>query len=134
MPLCEGHGENSGQICSSTRTKKCAEESAALQGEQAGVDLDVMVQLRLVQHSEHAPAGTGLEVFGAVEEPGDTGVEDGAGAHGTGLKRAEEGAAEEAVVAERGSSLAERNDFCVGGGVGGSEHLVVAAAQDFTGC
>ena len=58
-------------------------------------------------------------------------MEDGAGAHGAGLERAEERAAQQTIVVESEAGGAECDDFSVRGGIVGAEDLVVAGADDF---
>jgi hypothetical protein len=58
-------------------------------------------------------------------------VEDGSGAHGTGLECDVEGAVFEAVVAEIKAGLAEGDDLGVSGGVVVAEDTILTAADDF---
>ncbi len=74
--------------------------------------------------------GAGLGVAGAVDEAGEAGVDDGAGAHGAGFEGDVEGAIEETPVAEGLPGLAEGDDFGVGGGVVVEFAEVVSAADD----
>ncbi len=87
----------------------------------------------MVEDGEDAAAGTGFGVCGTVDEAGDACMKDGAGAHGAGLEGAEEGAPGKAVVAEGQGGGAEGDDLGVGGGIGGAEDLVVAAADNVAG-
>ena len=113
------------------------EPAAALLSEDAGGDLDAVVELRVIEDGENGAAGTGFEVRRGVDETRDAGVEDGAGAHGTGLEGADEGAAalgsQETIVAEGDAGGAKGDDLGVSRGIGGSEDLVVAAAKDSLG-
>src|SRR5947209_3527031 len=77
--------------------------------------------------------GAGFGVGAAVDEAGDAGVDDGAGTHGAGLERDDEGALEEPPVAYGSSGLSNGEDFGVGGGVAVGDAAVVAAADDLIG-
>jgi hypothetical protein len=121
-----------------TGAEEGSQESAALVGEDAGGDLDAVVECGVVHDGEDGAAGPGLGVGGGVDESGDAGVEDGSGAHGAGFEGDIEGAAlsgggEEAIVRERLSGCAEGNDLGVGGGVVVAEDAVVAGGEDLAG-
>ena len=117
--------------------EEVGEQGAALVGEEAGGEFDLVVELGVVHYGEDRAAGAGFGVGGPVDEAGYAGVEDGSGAHGTGFQGDVEGAAallgEDAVVGERLAGGAEGYDLGVGGGVGVAEDAVVAAADDFAG-
>ncbi len=114
--------------------EEVGEEGAALVGEQAGDDLDAVVELGVVHDAEDGAAGTGLGVGRGVDEAGDAGVEDGSGAHGAGFEGDVEGAAfvavDQAIVFEGAAGVAESDDLGVGGGVVVAEDAVLAAGDD----
>jgi len=105
-----------------------------------------MVESRVGEDFEAGADGAAFGVVGAVDEAGDAGLNDGAGAHAAGLDGDVKGGVGEAVVAEEASGLAEDDDFGVGGGVtiaggavaGTGEDLAVvdkdSADGDFAGC
>jgi hypothetical protein len=111
--------------------KKVGEHLAALFGQEAGDDLNFVVELRVVHNGENRAAGSGFGVGCSVDEAGDAGVEDGSGTHGTGFERGVEGAVFEAVVFECAASFAEGDYLGVGGGVAVAEDTVLASADDF---
>jgi hypothetical protein len=116
--------------------EEVGEEGAALFGEEAGDDLDFVVELGVVHDGEDGAAGAGFGVGCGVDEARDASMEDGAGTHGAGFEGDVEGAAlvifvEQAVVFEGAAGLAEGYDFGVGGGVVVAENAVLAAGDDF---
>ena len=115
-----------------TAAKKTGKQRAALVGEQTGMDLHTVIELRMVHHGEYRSAGPGLGVVGGVDEASDAGVKDGSGTHGAGLERGVKGAAFEAVVGEVTACFAEGDDLGVGGGVGVAENAVLASADDLS--
>jgi len=86
------------EILCASFDEKIGEEGAALFGEEAGDDLDFVVELRVVHDGEDRTAGSGFGVGGGVDEAGDAGVEDGSGTHGAGFEGGVEGAVFEAVI------------------------------------
>ena len=113
------------------------EERAALFGEEAGGDFDLVVELGVVEDAEDRTAGAGLGVGRGVDQACDAGVEDGAGAHGAGFEGDVEGAAlvfafliDQAIVGEGAGGVAESDDLCVGGGVVIAQDTVLAASDD----
>ena len=80
--------------------EEAGEEKGGLWGEEAGCKPHFVVEHGVVEDGEDRPAGPGFGVWGGVDEAGDAGVEEGAGAHGAGLEGGVEGAACEAVIAE----------------------------------
>ena len=78
--------------------EEIGEEGAALFGEEAGEEVESVVELGMVEDGEDGTAGSGFGVGGGVDEAGDAGVEDGSGAHGAGFEGGVEGAVFEAVV------------------------------------
>jgi hypothetical protein len=111
--------------------KEIGEHRATFFGEDAFGNFCAMVERGMVHDGEHGAAGAGLGVARGEDEARDARMEDGSGAHGAGLEGAEERAAEQAIVVECEASSAEGYDFRVGGGVVGTEDLIVADAEDF---
>jgi hypothetical protein len=111
--------------------EEVGEKGAALFGEEAGGDFDLVIELGVVHDGEDRAAGSGFGVGGGVDEAGDACVEDRSGAHGAGFECDVEGAVFEAVVAEIEAGLAEGDDLGVSGGVVVAEDTVLTAADDF---
>ena len=89
-----------------------------------------MVQARVVAQGEQRASGAGLGVGGAVDEAGDAGVDEGAGAHRAGLEGDVEGGAVDPPAAGAATGLAEGDDLGVAGGVGVGLAGVEADAGD----
>jgi hypothetical protein len=125
-----------GGLLTAALDEKVGKELAALFGQEARGDFDLVVELGVVHDGEDGAAGTGFGVGGGVDEALDTGVEDGSCAHGAGFEGDVEGTAffavagGEAVVLQGLASLAEGDYFCVGGGIVVAEDAVVAAGYD----
>ena len=103
---------------------------AAGVGEDPGDDVDPVIERRMVEGLHGRVDGAGLGLGGAVDEPGDAGVDERAGAHETGFDGNVERDPGEPVVAARARGGPERDDFGVGGGVGGADGVIEAAAED----
>src|SRR6267154_1733021 len=89
-----------------------------------------MVESRVGEDFEAGADGAAFGVVGAVDEAGDAGLNDGAGAHAAGLDGDVKGGVGEAVVAEEASGLAEDDDFGVGGGVTIAGGAVAGTGED----
>lgn len=116
-----------------THSKKIGEKLAAFLAEDAADQLEAVIEFWVVHHVEDGATGTGFGIGCAEDESCDSGVEDGAGAHGAGFERGVQGAAKEAVVGEGVAGFAESDDLGVCCGVGASEDAILAAGDDFTG-
>lgn len=81
--------------------EKLLEECLTLQFKEPAQHFNPMVQPALGGNVEDRPAGAGLGVPGAEDEPRDAGLYDGAGTHGTGLQ----GHVERGVSQTPGSQL-----------------------------
>jgi 23S rRNA pseudouridine2605 synthase len=88
---------------------------------------------RLLEKARAVDDGAALNVFGAEHHPADSGVADGAGAHGAGLQCHIESEAGQAVVAEPFGRLAQGQNLRMGGGVVGRDGGVVGRAQHLAG-
>jgi hypothetical protein len=89
-----------------------------------------MIEARLRKQIEYRSARAGLRVARPEHDAPDPRVQDGTGAHCTGLDRHEELAPWQAVVAERGTGLAQRRDLGVRRRVAPGDRRVAAAADD----
>jgi hypothetical protein len=93
----------------------------------------MMVEVRVGEDFEAGADGAGFGVVSAVDEAGDAGLDDGAGAHAAGLDGDVERGVGETVVAEKTRGLAQGNDFGVGGGVAIADGAVPATGEDLAG-
>lgn len=98
--------------------------------EDVGGDLGLVVEAGVLEEVEEGSGGAGFGVGGAVDEVGDAGVEDGAGAHGAGFEGDGEGAAEEAPGAEFLGGCADGDDLGVGCGIFVAFAAVLAGGED----
>lgn len=96
------------------------------------MDLDLVVELRVVHDGENRTASAGFGVGGGVDEARDASVDDGSGAHCAGLERDVECAIFDAVVSEMPACFAESDDLCVCCGIVVAEDAVLAVPYDFS--
>ena len=92
-----------------------------------------MVQRRVIHDGEHGPAGSRLGIARGEDQPADPSVQDGSGAHRAGLEGADEGAAQEAVVAQQAPGRAQGHNLCMSRRVVCAQNLVVAPPEHLTG-
>jgi hypothetical protein len=98
--------------------------------EHPGRNLDLVVQCRIVEHGHRRPHGTGPRLRRTVNESADAGVHQGTGAHQTRLDGDKQLSPGQAVIADRGRRVSQRDDFCVGGRVAAANRLIASAAND----
>src|SRR5690349_870659 len=72
---------------SAPRAEEAGEERTAFFSQQPGAELDGVVECRVIHHAQNRAARACLGIGRAIDETGDTGVENGSGAHGTRLQR-----------------------------------------------
>ena len=89
-----------------------------------------MVHARVVQDSNHRMHGARLGVVRTINEAPNPRVDERSGAHRARLNCSKQLAVAQAMIADRGSCLAERDDFGVGRGIGVREIAIVSAAND----
>ena len=109
--------------------EELAQQCPALVGQHAGADLRPVVQARLGKQIEHRSSRAALRVGRAVDDAVQPRVQDGAGAHGTGLQRGDQRAAIQSVVAQGLRRRAQGEHFGVGRRVVGADRGVVAGGD-----
>ena len=113
--------------------EKAAQQIAAFLAQNIPLTLEAMIEaLVRGQQVKDAAAGTALGIAGAVNDAGDAGMDEGTGAHGTGLEGDVEGGGGEAIVAGALTGGAQGANLGVGAGVMGGDGAVPARAQDLT--
>ena len=90
-----------------------------------------MVEAGVGAELEKGVDGAGFGVAAGVDEARETGLDEGAGAHGAGFEGDVHDAVEETPVVDGLASLAHGDDFGVGGGVVLGFAAVEAGADDF---
>src|SRR5229473_5682901 len=122
------------------------EDGGAVVGEDAGGDFDVMVEARVGEDFEAGADGAAFGIVGAVDEAGDTGLDDSARAHAAELDGDVERGIRKAVVAKKAGGFSQSNDFGVGRGVAIADGAVAGTGEnpavtdehgadgDFAGC
>jgi len=70
-------------------------------------------------------------VVGCVDQAGDAGLDDGAGAHGAGFERYVKSSFRETVVAKFFRGFTKHHDFCVRGRVAIANGAIAAASENF---
>jgi len=90
-----------------------------------------MVEARVREDFEAGADCAAFWVVGAVDEAGDTGLDDGAGAHAAGLDGDVERGVGEAVVAEQAGGFANDYHFRVCRGVTIANGAVAGTGEDF---
>ena len=109
------------------------EKLGAMVGHYAGGDLDSVIEADVGAELVEGLDGAGFGVGGAVDQAGDAGVDNGAGAHGAGFEGDGEGGVLETPVAQLAGGLADGEDFGVGGGVFVEDSAVVGGGDDSVG-
>jgi len=128
--------EDSGQQVSesarglTTFAEETAQEFGGFFGEDSLVNLHLVIELRMIEDREHRAGGACFGVGGGEDEAVEAGVDHGSGAHGAGLKRDIERAAEETIVTECGRCFAHGDDLGVGCWVCVAQDAVLASSDD----
>src|SRR5579862_970440 len=97
-----------------TAFKERLQQLGAAAGENSAAYLDLVVQLRMIQHLHRRTNGSRFRIVGAIDETADASMHHGAGAHGTRFNCNKQITAPQTVVAEVFTGLAQCDDFCVG--------------------
>jgi hypothetical protein len=90
-----------------------------------------MVEVRVREDLEAGADGAALGVVSTVDEARDTGLDDGACAHGAGLDGDVEDGVGEAIITKAASGFAKNDDFSVGGRVAIANGAIAGASEDF---
>ncbi len=106
------------------------EDGGAVVGEDAGGDFDVMVEARVGEDFEAGADGAAFGIVGAVDEAGDTGLDDSARAHAAELDGDVERGIRKAVVAKKACGFSQSNDFGVGRGVAIADGAVAGTGEN----
>jgi hypothetical protein len=106
------------------------DDSGAVGGQDAPGDFHLMVEARVGEDLEAGADGAALGVVGSVDEAGDAGLDDGAGAHAAGLDGDVEGSIRKAVIAKEAGGFAENDDFGMGGGVTIADRAVAGTGEN----
>ncbi len=83
----------------------------------------------MIEDGEHRPASAGFGIGSGKHKTVESRVNHGSGAHGAGLQRDIKRAAGEPVIAIGAGSLAQGDDFRVGGWVAVADHASSARAR-----
>ena len=107
------------------------EERGRCCGEWAAGYLDLVVELGIGEDIKAGAESAALGIVRGIDETGNAGLNDGAGAHGAGLEGDVESGAGEAIVVEETRGFADDDDFGVRGGVIVANGAIAGARQDF---
>src|SRR5216683_2973105 len=122
------------------------EDDGAVCGEDTGGDFHLMIKARVGEDFEAGADGAAFGIVGAVDEAGDTGLNDSARAHAAELDGDVERGIRKAVVAKKAGGFSQSNDFGVGRGVAIADGAVAGTGEnpavmdehgadgDFAGC
>jgi len=111
-------------------SEKRLDDGGAVGGEDAGSDFHMMVEVRVGQDFEAGADPATFGIVGAIDEPRDTSLDDGARAHAAGLDGDVERGISKAVVAKKAGGFAKGDDFGVSGGVAVADRAVTGKSED----
>jgi hypothetical protein len=97
----------------SPRTEKFLQEFPAPRSKHALANLDFVVQSGMIEDTQGRMYSTGLSIVGAVDQPANTRLHHGSGAHRARLNGDVQLAISKPVISDRGSSLAQSDDLGV---------------------
>ena len=106
------------------------EKGTGFAGEDPGGDLDLVVELGAGEEFEAGAEGAAFVVVGCEDQARDAGLNDGAGAHGAGLKGYVQSGFGQSVIAEFLRGFAQDYDFGVGGWIAVADGAIAAASED----
>jgi hypothetical protein len=107
------------------------DDGGAVGGEDTGGDFYLMIEAGVGEDFEAGTDGATFRIVGAVDEAGDAGLDDGAGAHAAGLDSDVERGISKTVVEKEAGGFAQDDDFGVGGGVAIADRAIASAGEDF---
>ena len=114
----------------SALAKETAQKLRRFVGQDAWLNLHLMVELRMVEDRKNRARRTCFWIGSGKNKPIEPRMNHGPGAHGTGLKGYEKRAAVEAVVAQSSSGSAQCHDFGVGCRVQIAQDAILTARND----
>ena len=112
-------------------SEKRLDDGGAVGGEDAGSDFHMMVEVRVGQDFEAGADPATFGIVGAIDEPRDTSLDDGARAHAAGLDGDVERGISKAVVAKKAGGFAKGDDFCMRRGIAVANGAIVSARKNF---
>jgi len=92
--------------------------------------VDGVIEFGMAEDFEAGPEGAAFRIVGGVDKPGNARQDNGSGAHGAGLESDVKSGAAKAVVVEKASTLADHDDFSVGGGIVVANGAIAGASED----
>src|SRR3984957_6978208 len=113
-----------------TTPKERLQQLRAASRQNSALNLDLMIQLRMIQDLHHRPHRAGLRIVGAIDEPLDAGMHHRTGAHSARLNCNKQIAVSQAVVTNGCTRLAQRNNLSVRGWVGVRDIAIPSPAND----
>jgi hypothetical protein len=105
------------------------QERSRVSGEDAGSDLDLMIQLGVGEQLEAGTESAAFGVVGGVDETGNPRLNDRTGAHGARFEGDVEDGASKAIVAEEARGFPKDDDFGVSGRVVIANSAIARACQ-----
>jgi len=90
----------------------------------------LVVEFGIREDLKAAAERAALRIICCINQPGDPRLNDGAGAHGAGLKSDVESGSRESVIAKKARALTNHQDFRVCGGVIITDGPVTGVGQD----
>jgi hypothetical protein len=111
--------------------EEALEKGTGFFGKEACGDCNLVVELGVGQDLKAGTEGAAFGVIGSVNQPGDTGLNNRARAHGAWLECHVERCFRQAVICDFSRSFAEDHDLCVGGWVTVADRTVAPTSQNF---
>jgi hypothetical protein len=102
----------------------------AAAGQHSAVNLDSVVQLRMIQDRNHRMHSASFGIVRAIHQALNSGMHHGAGTHGTRFNCNKQFAAFQTVVTNGGAGFAQRYDLGVSRRIGVRDVAVPSAADD----
>src|SRR5260370_21213849 len=126
----EVHGPKPKYVLLAALSEERLNDGGAVGGEDTGGDFHLMIKARVGEDFEAGADGAAFGIVGAVDEAGDTGLNDSARAHAAGLDGDVERGISKAVVAKKAGGFSQSNDFGVGRGVAIADGAVAGTGEN----
>jgi len=107
------------------------EEGSGLDGEHGRGDFDLVVEFGTGEQFEAGAESSAFWVVGCVDEAGDAGLDNGAGAHGAGFEGYIESGFRETVISKFSRSFTKNHDFGMRGRVAIADRAIATASENF---